>query len=113
MGRLFRFPCRSQASEAATKATFPRSRGKNGLPPNRPNSRNTAWDGIMKTISHIISGRPLAATGHLPVFNPATGEQTGEVASGGAAEIAAAVKAAQSAQPDWAGATPARRAKIK
>ena len=66
----------------------------------------------MKTISHIIAGRPFAGTVHLPVFNPATGEQTGEVASGGAAEIEAAVTAAQSALPDWAGATPARRAKV-
>ncbi len=66
----------------------------------------------MKTIDHIICGQPVAGTGHLPVFNPATGEQTGQVASGDAAEIAAAVSAAQAALPAWAAATPARRAKV-
>jgi malonate-semialdehyde dehydrogenase (acetylating)/methylmalonate-semialdehyde dehydrogenase len=71
-----------------------------------------AKDEIMKTISHIISGRPVTGTSHLPVFNPATGEQTGEVASGGTAEIEAAVKAAHFALPDWAGTTPVRRAKV-
>src|SRR5215471_8100251 len=66
----------------------------------------------MKTIGHIIAGNPVTGSGHLPVFNPATGEPTGEVACGGAAEIEAAVKAAQSAQPGWAAATPARRARV-
>ncbi|HEX4027510.1 MAG TPA: CoA-acylating methylmalonate-semialdehyde dehydrogenase [Rhizomicrobium sp.] len=66
----------------------------------------------MKTISHIISGRSVAGSSHLPVFNPATGEQTGDVASGGAAEIEAAVQAAHSALPAWAAATPVRRARV-
>src|SRR5579871_6339442 len=67
---------------------------------------------MMNRISHIVSGQLVAGTSHLPVFNPATGEQTGQVASGGAMEIAAAVKAAQAALPAWAAATPARRAKV-
>ena len=46
------------------------------------------------------------------MFNPATGEQSGEVASGGAAEIEAAVAAAQAALPGWAATTPARRARV-
>ncbi len=66
----------------------------------------------MNRICHLIAGMPVLGTGHLPVFNPATGEQTGEVASGGAAEIAAAVTAAQTALPAWAAATPTRRAKV-
>ncbi|HVW72090.1 MAG TPA: CoA-acylating methylmalonate-semialdehyde dehydrogenase [Rhizomicrobium sp.] len=66
----------------------------------------------MRTISHIISGRTVAGTRHLPVFNPATGEQSAEVASGGAAEINAAVAAAQSALPGWAATTPTRRARV-
>jgi malonate-semialdehyde dehydrogenase (acetylating)/methylmalonate-semialdehyde dehydrogenase len=66
----------------------------------------------MKAISHIISGLPVTGSGHLPVFNPATGEPTGEVGCGGAAEIEAAVKAAQSALPGWAATTPARRARV-
>ncbi|HEX4270046.1 MAG TPA: CoA-acylating methylmalonate-semialdehyde dehydrogenase [Rhizomicrobium sp.] len=66
----------------------------------------------MRTISHIIAGRSVAGTRHLPVFNPATGEQSAEVASGGAAEINTAVAAAQGALPGWAATTPARRAKV-
>jgi len=66
----------------------------------------------MKTISHIISGQPMAGTGHLPVFNPATGERTGQVACGGEAEIEAAVQAAQAAWPAWAATTPVHRAKV-
>jgi malonate-semialdehyde dehydrogenase (acetylating)/methylmalonate-semialdehyde dehydrogenase len=66
----------------------------------------------MNRVCHLIAGKPVPGTGHLPVFNPATGEQTAEVASAGAAEIAAAVTAAQAAYPAWAAATPARRAKV-
>ena len=66
----------------------------------------------MKTINHIISGQPVTGSSHSPVFNPATGEQSAQVASGGAAEVDAAVKAAQAAQPGWAATTPARRAKV-
>jgi len=66
----------------------------------------------MNSINHIISGQPIAASSHLPVFNPATGEQTGEVACGGAAEVDAAVAAAREALPAWACTTPARRAKV-
>jgi malonate-semialdehyde dehydrogenase (acetylating)/methylmalonate-semialdehyde dehydrogenase len=66
----------------------------------------------MKTISHIIAAKTVAGAGRLSVFNPSTGEQTGDVASGGAAEVEAAVTAAQSALPGWAGTTPARRAKV-
>jgi malonate-semialdehyde dehydrogenase (acetylating)/methylmalonate-semialdehyde dehydrogenase len=66
----------------------------------------------MNRICHFIAGKPVLGTSHLPVFNPATGEQTGDVASGGAAEIAAAVEASQAAQPAWAAATPTRRAKV-
>ncbi len=66
----------------------------------------------MKTINHIISGQPVASASHSPVFNPATGEQTAQVASGGVAEIDAVAKAAQAAAPGWAATTPARRAKV-
>ncbi len=66
----------------------------------------------MKTINHIISGQPVAGASHSPVFNPATGEQTAQVASGGVAEIDAAAKAAQAAAPGWAATTPPRRAKV-
>jgi malonate-semialdehyde dehydrogenase (acetylating)/methylmalonate-semialdehyde dehydrogenase len=66
----------------------------------------------MKAISHIIAGKSVPGQIATPVFNPATGEQTAEVASGGAVEVAAAVEAAQAASPGWAATTPARRAKV-
>ena len=71
----------------------------------------------MKTISHIIGGKSLPGPsekteGATPVFNPATGEQTGQLASGGATEIDAAVTAARAAFPGWAATPPAKRAKV-
>jgi malonate-semialdehyde dehydrogenase (acetylating)/methylmalonate-semialdehyde dehydrogenase len=66
----------------------------------------------MRQIGHIIGGQTIGSPSAMPVFNPATGEQTGAVASGGAAEVAAAVAAAMTAFPAWAATTPARRAKV-
>jgi malonate-semialdehyde dehydrogenase (acetylating)/methylmalonate-semialdehyde dehydrogenase len=66
----------------------------------------------MKTVPHIISGKTVAGSGHTPVFNPATGEQSAQVPAGGAAEIDAAATAARAAFPAWAATTPARRAKV-
>ncbi len=68
---------------------------------------------MMKKIGHIIAGQTHTegrATG--PVFNPATGGQTGEVLLGGADDVAAAVAAARASQPDWAATPPAKRASI-
>src|SRR5882724_12456472 len=47
-----------------------------------------------------------------PVFNPATGEQTGLVSIANAADVADAVAAATKAAPGWAATTPLRRARI-
>jgi len=66
----------------------------------------------MNSIEHIINGRKSGSANTSPVFNPATGEQTGSVASGGADKIAAAVAAARAAFPAWAATTPARRARV-
>ena len=66
----------------------------------------------MKLIPHLIAGSLLAGTETSPVFNPATGEQSGSVASGGKSEIDAAVTAAQAAFPGWAATTPSKRAKV-
>ena len=66
----------------------------------------------MKLIPHLIAVSLLAGTETSPVFNPATGEQSGSVASGGKSEIDAAVTAAQAAFPGWAATTPSKRAKV-
>ncbi len=66
----------------------------------------------MNRIGHLIAGKSYSAGPATPVFNPATGEQTAEVAIGGPNEIDRAVTAAQAAFPGWAATPPARRAKV-
>jgi malonate-semialdehyde dehydrogenase (acetylating)/methylmalonate-semialdehyde dehydrogenase len=66
----------------------------------------------MNTISHLIDGQKTGSGNSTPVFNPATGEETARVLSGGAAEIDSAVKAATAAFPGWAATIPSKRAKV-
>jgi malonate-semialdehyde dehydrogenase (acetylating) / methylmalonate-semialdehyde dehydrogenase len=47
-----------------------------------------------------------------PVYNPATGAQSGILPLGGADEVAAAVAAARTAFPEWAATPPLRRARV-
>jgi malonate-semialdehyde dehydrogenase (acetylating) / methylmalonate-semialdehyde dehydrogenase len=68
-------------------------------------------------IDHFISGRIAAnvagAQGRSqPVTNPATGAVTGRVALASAADVDAAVAAAQAAFPAWGDAAPLKRARI-
>ncbi len=58
-------------------------------------------------IKHLIAGREVESAEVFETLNPATGEVLAEVASGGAAEIDAAIAAAKAAFPRWA-ATPAK-----
>jgi malonate-semialdehyde dehydrogenase (acetylating) / methylmalonate-semialdehyde dehydrogenase len=66
------------------------------------------------SIAHYIGGA--VAAGSSPraqnVFNPATGAVTGRVALANAADVHAAVAAAQAAFPDWADTPPIRRARV-
>ena len=66
------------------------------------------------TIGHHLKGRSSApAAGRSqPVFNPATGAVSGHVALGSAADVGAAVAAAQAAFPAWADTPPLRRARV-
>ena len=66
-----------------------------------------------KSIGHLINGKRVAGTSGQtgPIFNPATGEQTGEVAFASASELQAAVDAARDAQPAWANTSIVRRAR--
>ncbi|AYZ61964.1 5-carboxymethyl-2-hydroxymuconate semialdehyde dehydrogenase [Burkholderia multivorans] len=64
------------------------------------------------TIKHWIDGREVESRETFTTLNPATGEVITDVASGGEAEVDAAVRAAKAAFPKWAN-TPAReRAKL-
>ena len=66
------------------------------------------------TIAHYINGQPVApkASRTGPVFNPATGQQTGEVLLASAATVGEAVAAAKAAFPGWAATPPLRRARV-
>ncbi|HKJ95455.1 MAG TPA: CoA-acylating methylmalonate-semialdehyde dehydrogenase [Gammaproteobacteria bacterium] len=66
------------------------------------------------TIHHYIDGRVVEDTGsrRAPVFNPALGEQSAEVALAGADQVRAAIDAAERAQREWAKVPPLRRARV-
>jgi 5-carboxymethyl-2-hydroxymuconic-semialdehyde dehydrogenase len=63
-------------------------------------------------IDHLIDGKPVAGADYFETVNPATQEVLAEVASGGEAEVNAAVAAAKAAFPKWAGLPTPQRAKL-
>ena len=63
-------------------------------------------------IKHWINGREVESREVFTNYNPATGEAIGEVASGGAEEIAQAVAAAKDAFPKWANTPASVRARL-
>ncbi|MBV5294878.1 MAG: aldehyde dehydrogenase family protein, partial [Curvibacter lanceolatus] len=56
----------------------------------------------MPQIQHLINGQSVASNDYFETLNPATQEVLAEVASGGEAEVHAAVAAAKEAFPKWA-----------
>ncbi len=68
----------------------------------------------MNRIEHWIDGQVVASTSGRSgrVFNPATGEQSGEVAMASVEEVDAAVAAATSAFPAWRATSLSRRAEV-
>ncbi len=69
---------------------------------------------MAKDIGHLIAGKRVPGTSGAfgPIFNPATGEESGRVAMGGPEEVSAAVEAAKAAQPGWANTSIVRRARV-
>ncbi len=65
----------------------------------------------MREIHHLIDGQLVAGTSGRtsPVFNPATGEQTGRLSLASAEEVDAAVASAQAAFEEWRQVSVARR----
>ncbi len=65
-------------------------------------------------VEHLINGKIVSKDDdrHQDIFNPATGEVSGQVALGSAATVSEAVSAAQAAFPAWRATTPAKRASI-
>lgn len=66
----------------------------------------------MDPVKHWIDGRQVDSAERFVTTNPATGEAITEVASGGEAEINAAVAAAKAAFPAWANTPAKQRAKL-
>ncbi len=66
----------------------------------------------MQHISHLIDGQHVSHGDTFQTINPATQEVLAEVASGGEAEVNAAVAAAKTAFPKWANTPAPERAKL-
>ena len=66
----------------------------------------------MKKIDHLINGKSVVGTEYFETINPATQQVLAEVASGGEAEVNAAVAAAKDAFPKWAGLPAPERARL-
>ncbi|KVA18269.1 5-carboxymethyl-2-hydroxymuconate semialdehyde dehydrogenase [Burkholderia ubonensis] len=64
------------------------------------------------TIKHWIDGSEVESRETFTTLNPATGEVITDVASGGEAEVDAAVRAAKAAFPKWANTPAKERAKL-
>ncbi|VWD49797.1 betaine-aldehyde dehydrogenase [Burkholderia lata] len=64
------------------------------------------------TIKHWIGGREVESRETFTTLNPATGDVITDVASGGEAEVDAAVRAAKEAFPKWANTPAKERAKL-
>jgi malonate-semialdehyde dehydrogenase (acetylating) / methylmalonate-semialdehyde dehydrogenase len=81
--------------------------------PSSPDLKAAAHSGTAELVPHWIGGRAVPGRGaRLPVFNPATGSSTREVALADAAEVAAAVASAKAAWPAWSQLPPVRRARV-
>jgi 5-carboxymethyl-2-hydroxymuconic-semialdehyde dehydrogenase len=63
-------------------------------------------------IDHLIAGKSVAGSDYFTTVNPATQEELAEVASGGEAEVNAAVAAAKEAFPKWSSLAAPERAKL-
>jgi malonate-semialdehyde dehydrogenase (acetylating)/methylmalonate-semialdehyde dehydrogenase len=70
--------------------------------------------GTVASIGHWIGGQPVEGTSGRsgPVYNPATGQKTGEVSFASVEEIDRAVAAAKEAFPAWRAVSLARRAEL-
>jgi RHH-type transcriptional regulator, proline utilization regulon repressor / proline dehydrogenase / delta 1-pyrroline-5-carboxylate dehydrogenase len=79
------------------------SRGHDLGDPGVPEALLAAMDAVRRTSRNaipLIAGKPQPGTAH-PVTNPATGALVGTAIDADAAQVAAAVAASLSAQPDW------------
>ncbi|MCE8021230.1 CoA-acylating methylmalonate-semialdehyde dehydrogenase [Halomonas sp. MCCC 1A11036] len=67
----------------------------------------------MSTLGHLIDGARVAGEGRTQdIFNPSTGEVSGQVSLAGKATVEQAIAAAQAAFPAWRNTPPAKRARV-
>lgn len=67
----------------------------------------------MQIFRNLINGEFVDGdAGSQPIFNPATGEETGSVSLSGAGIVDKAVAAAKAALPGWANTPPLKRARV-
>ena len=68
----------------------------------------------MKTIQHFVGGQNFAGDSKRKgkIFNPATGEQSAEVALASTKDINQAVKVAKKAFESWSNKPPLQRARV-
>lgn len=69
---------------------------------------------MVNMLNHYIDGKPVAGkSGRMgDVFNPATGDVTGQVPLASADEVREAIQSAAKALPGWAATPPARRTQV-
>ena len=85
----------------------------NAVTTNRRDAALAALRRLPSPLGHFVAGQSLAGTGPLfPVFEPATGEELGQVRDASEAELDAAVAAAKAAFPGWAALPGEKRQKI-
>ncbi|MCE8015341.1 CoA-acylating methylmalonate-semialdehyde dehydrogenase [Halomonas sp. MCCC 1A17488] len=67
----------------------------------------------MTTLGHLIDGARVAGEGRTQdIFNPSTGEVSGQVSLAGKATVEQAIASAQAAFPAWRNTPPAKRARV-
>ena len=77
-------------------------------------TEETAKETAIQPIHHLINGNPVASDSgrKSPVFNPATGEQTGELDLASVSDVDMAVSSAKDAFDQWRNVSLARRTKL-
>lgn len=67
----------------------------------------------MTTVGHFIGGESVLPEGRTqPIYNPSTGEVSGEVALASTATVERAIANASAAYPEWRNTSPARRMQV-
>ena len=80
---------------------------------NRRDAALSALHRLPSPLGHFIGGQSVSGTGPLfPVFEPATGEELGQVHDATEAELGSAVAAAKAAFPAWSATSGEKRQKI-